>query len=171
LTEGIEDGRSFTIDVQPGVEWYDLDPTILKLRKATDTATGLPVRMLNQEKAGHFGVHFNGTSGKLNTLVFGIEKHSARAWPVPAQAMTLALDTFRLPYTVEAGDDFEIDEQHHIPLLSWVKHKAYSIQDSEVTDNKKAQMFEARFRDYCVQARKEQERARRVVGSVVYGGL
>ena len=170
-TEGIEDGRSFTLAVAPGTEWYDLDPVILKIRKAVNTATGREVSLINTERAELAGVRFDGRTGPLNVLVLGIEKNAARAWPVPNAAAAVELQVFRLPRTVEAGDSLEIDEQHHQHLLLWVKHRAYGIQDSEVTDKRKAEEYEQRFNSYCFEARKEQERARRVVGAVAYGGI
>lgn len=169
-TEGIEDGRSFKITIAPNVEWYNTDHSILKIRKATDTSTGREVNMVNEEKAGALGIWFDGRVGPVTALVRGIEKHAVRAWPMPNLAAVVALDTFRLPATVEQGDDFEIDEQHHSRLLMWVKSRFYGIQDSEVRSDKKSDEYEQRFRAYCALAKVEQERARRVVGSVMYGG-
>lgn len=171
LTEGVEDGRSYKLNIAIGKEWYDTDPAILKLRKATNTATGRALELINQEKADALGVWFNGRSGPVRALVLGIEKHAVRAWPVPTAAVTIALDTFRLPETVAAGDDLEIDEQHHARLLIWVKHRFYGIKDAEVRDDNKAAEYEQRFRAYCAQAKAEQGRARRVVGTVNYGGI
>jgi hypothetical protein len=71
----------------------------------------------------------------------------------------------------EDADEFEIDEQHHLALLHWVKHKAYSKDDAETFDRRKADEFEARFRSYCAAAKVEQNRARHPAGSVMYGGL
>ena len=170
-TEGIEDGRSYKLNVTSGKEWYVLDPAILKIRKATDTATGQPVSLVNQEKSDALGIRFDGRTGPLSALVLGIEKHAARAWPVPNATATVALDTFRLPDSVAAGDTPEIDEHHHAHLLLWAKHRFYNIQDAEIRDTRKSTDYEARFRAYCAQARIEQGRARRVVGTVNYGGI
>lgn len=171
LTEGIEDGRSFSLAVAPGTEWYALDKSILKLRKAVDTATGRPVEVVAQEKADAYGVRFDGRPGVLKAFVSGIEKGMLRAWPMPQTNVTVALETFRLSLTVEKGDELEIDEQHHLPLLMWVKHKAYGIHDSEVYDARKSAEYETEFVAYCAEAKKEQTRARHSAGSVVYGGL
>lgn len=171
LTEGIEDGRSFTLDISSGEEWYDLDKSILKLRKATNTATGRAVALVNQEKADAFDIRFDGRVGPVRALVLGIEKNAARAWPMPNATATVALEVFRLPRTIEAGDELEVDEQHHQSLLMWAKHRVYDIQDSDLYDVKKSALYEQRFRAYCARARIEQERARRVVGTVAYGGI
>lgn len=170
LTEGIEDGRTHSIAVAPGTEWYALSPAILKLRKAVDAATGRAVALVSTENTDALGIRFDGRAGELKALVTGIEKHALRAWPMPLVASTVKLDTFRLPRTVEEGDALELDEQHHQPLLLWVKHRAYGNQDSEVRDDKKALEYEQRFRSYCAQAKSEQGRARHSAGTVMYGG-
>ena len=170
-TEGIEDGRSFTLDIQPDVEWYDTDKSILKLRKVTDDATGRPVAIVNLEKAEDAGIRFDGRTGPIKALVVGISKHQARAWPKPSVATTLTLNVFRLPVTIGQGDELEVDEQHHINLLMWAKYRAYGNEDSEVFNSRKSADHESRFRAYCAEARVEQERARRETGSVTYGGI
>lgn len=171
LTEGIEDGRSFKLAVVPGQEWYPIDKRVLKLRKAYFTATGRPVEVVNQEKAEPLGIRFDGRSGPAKALVAGIQKGMLRAWPLPNEAAEIALDVFRLPKPVGEGDQLEIDEQHHIYLLHWVKHLAYSVQDADTFDRRRAEEYEAKFRAYCARAREEQSRARRQVSTVVYGGL
>lgn len=171
LTEGIEDGRSFTITTVAGIEWYPIDSSILKLRKVTDRASGAEINVISQERAAERGIVFDGRTGPLRALVVGVEKGFVRASPTPSAPGVLALETFRLPYTLGPGQDPEIDEQHHEPLLLWVKHRAYGNQDAEVRDDQKALEYEQRFRVYCAAARTEQVRARRVVGTTAYGGI
>lgn len=171
LTEGIEDGRSFGLTVVPGTIWYDLDPRILKVRSLTDTSTGRPVEVVSMENAPRRGIRLDGREGPLLAMVSGVEKSALRAYPVPNAAVTLQLNAFRLPSTVEECDDLEIDEQHHLALLMWVKHKAYSIHDAETYDKTKAESYELNFRRYCAEARTEQNRARHDAGTVAYGGI
>lgn len=170
-TEGIEDGRSFKIKVEPGKEWYSISALILKLRKATITASGGKINIVNSERADIEGVRFDGRTGPVNSIVVGIEKHAVRAWPVPSVAMVIELSTFRLPKDFSESGDLEVDSQHARGLLLWVKHLAYSVQDSEVFDRYKADYYESKFEEYCAQAKREQSRARREVGAVIYGGL
>ncbi len=49
-TYGIEDSSSFTLAIAIGTEWYAIDPRILKLRDAVDSATGKPVDLIAVEK-------------------------------------------------------------------------------------------------------------------------
>jgi hypothetical protein len=171
LTEGIEDGRSLKLAVVPGQEWYPVDKRVLKLRKAYFTTTGRPVEVVNQEKAEPLGIRFDGRPGPVKALVAGIQKGMLRAWPLPNEAVEVALDVFRLPKPVGEGDQLEIDEQHHIYLLHWAKHLAYGVHDLETYDRRKSEEYEMRFRTYCARAREEQIRARRQVSTVMYGGL
>ena len=176
-TEGIEDASTSSvcrINIAPAADWYPISPKILKLRRATRADTGRPLRLINSEKAPQEGVLFDGRPGPLSTLVTGLEKHKLRAWPMPNESLVVELTVFRLPLETitDAGNqEFEIDEQHHLALLMWMKHRAYGKEDVETYDRRKAEDFEGRFLMYCVRAREEQIRARREVGTVAYGGL
>ncbi len=183
LTEGIEDSSTpavcrLVIAADPDTgeysDWCALSPKVLKVREAVDVSTGRAFPVVNMEKASEQGVRFDGNPGPLKLFVAGLEKGKLRAWPKPATDVTVELRVFRLPLAsiTDAGDqELEIDEQHHLALLHWVKHKAYGREDAETFDRRKSDDYEQRFRAYCAEARKEQERARRSVGTVLYGGL
>jgi hypothetical protein len=177
LTEGIEDSSTVAVtrlDIQAGVEWYATDKRILKVRKVFDTATGRELPLVNMEKAGAEGVRFDGRTGPIKALVAGLEKNKLRAWPKPSADATVDLSVFRLPLvtiTDDGDQELEVDEQHHLSLLMWVKHRAYGKEDAETFNRRKSDEYEQRFYAYCSEARKEQERARRSVGTVVYGGI
>lgn len=171
-TEGIEDARSFKLNILAnGTQWYAVDPKILKLRDAIDPATGHEVPIIAIEKMRDHGLIFDNSSGPLKALISGMEKNTLRALPNPNVASTVELRTFRLPEDVVAGDDLEIDGQHHRHLLNWVKHLAYNIQDAETFDKAASDKYETRHHAYCAKAKAEQSRARRPVGTVTYGGL
>ena len=170
-TEGIEDGRTFTLTIAPNVQWYNTDKSILKLRRVVNTVTGKLVTVVNPEKLEDFGIRFDSRVGPVRALVAGLSKNQLRAWPIPNIAATLALEVFRLPVTLVAGAQPEIDEQHHINLLIWAKHRAYGNEDTEVFNSRRAAEYEARFRTYCAESRIDQERSRRVTGTVTYGGI
>jgi hypothetical protein len=170
-TYGIEDSRSFKLTIKAdGTEWYAIDPLILKIRSATgDRGDDIP--MIAAEKMITAGLKFDGKVGPLRVLITGLEKNMVRAHPVPNTATTVALSTFRLPNDIAAGDDFEIDPQHHLALLDWVKCRAYRVQDAETSNPKKALEHEQVFETYCAKAKVEQSRARRPVSTVTYGGI
>lgn len=176
-TEGIEDSRTAAVTqlaVVPNTEWYPTSKLILKIRSVTRNDTGRSVEVVNVERAPERGIYFDGRKGPIRALVAGLDKSALRAWPIPNETVTLSMSVFRLPLEAiadEGDQDLEVDEQHHQALLLWAKHLAYNKQDAETADPNRAADYEQRFYAYCAAARIEQERARRVVGTVAYGGI
>jgi hypothetical protein len=171
-TYGIEDARSFKLTIlgDSSTVWYAIDPAILKLRDAVDS-TGKPVEFVAMEKMGERGMKFDGTVGPLKALVTGLQKGYVRCYPIPNVASSVELRTFRLSADVGAGDDFEIDPQHVLNLLYWVKYRAYNVHDADARDPKKAGENKALWDAYCAKAKVEQSRVRRPVSTVSYGGI
>ena len=171
-TYGLADSRSFKIQVKDdGTEWYSLDPRILKIRNAFDTSTGVEVPLVAAEKMQLRGVRFNGAVGQTKVIVVGLGDNAVRVWPKPNVAMSIELHTFRLPSDAGAGDDLEIDPQHHRHLLYWVKHLAYDMQDSQTYDKQASDKYRAKWDAYCAKSKADQGRASRPVGTVAYGGI
>ena len=166
-TYGIEDSRGFTIPLVASKEWYALDPKITELLGAY-ASDGHPIRVMTRNETAARNVIFDGRTGNVQALFKGMEKGFVRAYPVPAASSTVRLETRRLPATVEAGDDFEIDEQHHLGLLHWVKHKAYANQDAETADATKSDKHRAEFLAYCLKSKTEQGRLNRKVAVVKF---
>lgn len=177
LTEGIEDSRTpdlATLSVVPGQEWYSTDKRLLKVRAAYRADTGVPVEVINAEKAAKLGIRFDGTSSHIRYLIAGMERNALRVWPIPDETVTINLTVFRLPLAsiTDAGDqELEIEEHHHRHLLMWMKHLAYDNHDVEMFDRRKSDEYKAKFEAYCFKAFKEQERLRRTTSTVLYGGL
>ena len=171
-TYGVADSRSFKLSIKSdGTEWYRLDPRIAKLRGAVDVSTGIDVPLVAAEKAASEGIRFNGTLGRTKALVTGLDDGMVRVWPKPNEAMVIELRTFRISQDAGAGDDLEIDPQHHRHLLYWVKHLAYDVQDSQTLDKQASDKFRAKWDAYCAKAKNEQSRARRPMSTVAYGGI
>lgn len=132
----------------------------------------------------YFGQSVSGLGIAAGTTVTAVAPTSvglslATTAAVPAATpiyldLTIEMTVFRLPLTAitDDGDQaLEIDEQHHSHLLLWMKHLGYDKQDAETFDRRKSDDFAQRFNTYCAEAKKEQDRARRVVGAVAYGGI
>lgn len=177
LTEGIEDSRTPSITrlaVVPNEEWYPTSNLILKVREAHRLDDGRSIEIVNAEKASQLGIMFDGKVGRVKVLVTGLDKNYLRAWPIPNETVNVELRVFRRPLDpiTDAGDQaLEIDDHHHRHLLLWMKHLAYDNHDAEMFDKRKSDDYKDEFEAYCFQARKEQERARRSTGTVLYGGL
>lgn len=175
-TEGIADSRTVAtcqLAIVPATEWYTMDPRILKLRAARRGDTGRPVPIINPEKLNLYDVRFDGNAGVLKALIVGLTDGAIRAYPVPSETVTINLEIFRLPLLPITGllQALEIAEQHHRALVMWMRYRAYCKQDADTLDLKRAADYEQKFDAYCFKALAEQERARRAVGTTIYGGI
>lgn len=175
LTDGLTDASSdlTKVEIVPDQEWYDLDERILKLRTASRLDTGRAVSVVNPETSDFKDVRFDGSTGPVKALVWGLEENKVRAWPMPSETVTIQMAVFRLPLTsiVDVDSTLEIAARHHTPLLLWIQSLAYLKQDSETFNKSQSQDFEMRFRNYCAEVKLQQSRARRITGAVAYGGL
>ena len=120
-------------------------------------------------------MYFDGTVGVPQAVILGMDTDKFSVWPVPVEDVAIKLSVFRLPLVEVTGLNdsvpFEIAAQHHRHLLLWVKHLAYSKQDVETYDARKAAEYETAFEAYCARAKKEQDRSRHKPRSVTYGGI
>lgn len=175
LVGGIGDVSSpFTLlEYSPASDWVTLSPLILKIRGATDEATGRPVTVWNEQDMRSHGMRFNKVPGRVTRIVIGLEEHRARLHHYPAQAGAIQLSVDRLPLAAITALDqeFEIDEQHHEHLAIWMAHRAYSKQDAETFDRTKSAESKIAFEVYCFEAAAERARAHSKIRVVRYGGI
>lgn len=175
LTGGLGDASSALtqLAITPDTDWYAYSPLILKVRDAHWTDDGREVEVINFEDLRRRGLRFNGQVGPVRGVIIGLEAHKLRCWPFPDAPRTLQLTVDRLPLKriTDTGQKLEIDEQHHLHLLKWVKALAYRKQDAETYDKGRATDFENQFRVYCEDAKAEKDRAMHKTRVVAYGGI
>lgn len=175
-TGGLGDASSSLTQVAytTASDWVALDPRILHVLDATDLATGKPIEVTDLQGMRADGLRFNNVPGRVRRVVIGLEPKKLRLHPFPADAGTIQLAVDRLPLDAitDAGDqELEVDEQHHQRLIEWMMHRAYSKQDAETYDKRKADAFKASFLAYCFEAKAERERARGKIRVVRYAGI
>lgn len=175
-TDGIADDTTpavVELVLAPGADRVALHPTIKQIRSALRTDTGRPIEVISPENMPARGWYFDGRPGNVRALVVGGSANAARVFPLSGEDVTLQLGVFRLPLTTvsDLDDPLEVDEQHHLHLLLWAKHLAYSKQDAEAFDKTKAAEFRTAFLAYCADVLAEQRRARHKTRVVRYGGL
>lgn len=175
-TEGIADSRTPSIcqlAMVAGTEWYTVSPLILKLRAVRRSDDGREIAVLNPETLTRMDVRFENRTAPIKALVAGLSDGALRSWPIPSETLTLNMEVFRLPlYSITDTDQqFEIGVQHHTHLVLWMRHRAYLKQDADTYDIRAAELYENKFKAYCFKALQEQERARRQIGVVAYGGI
>ncbi|MBP8273787.1 MAG: hypothetical protein KAY59_05115, partial [Acidobacteria bacterium] len=113
-------------------------------------------------------------TGQVRYGVIGMQRDTIRWISVPVVDDIADLVIRRLP--LERIEDREhelgeIEEDHHIALLLWMKHLAYLKQDADATDKNKSMECRALFEGYCSIAKAEAERYKHKHRAVAYGGL
>lgn len=191
LTGGLADSSSplTLIKAKEGVKWASVSPRILKIRMASLVATDRPLTVLNFEDREIGPARFTTSDyGNLNTgltlendnlpgpiraLVTNEEENRVRWIQVPTEDQDVRLVTYRLPKEDIKGNSacLEINEQHHYYLLHWMKHLAYAKEDAETYDRGKSIEHDAKFRQYCAEAKSERERREHKYREVQYGGI
>lgn len=166
-----------------GSPYTAVSPYVLRVRSARLLTAKIDVPIANEADLGILpfkdygwqrGVSLDDTdTGTVRFGILGIRDNFVRWFRVPDATDTCRLHVYRLPFPRIAAqeDALEVTEEHHIHLVKWMKHLAYSKQDAEIYDKKLADSTEAAFRAYCDQARRETERRRFKPRVVQYGGL
>lgn len=171
------------LDVTANVPTTAFSPYILRIRSAKLLTGKRGLSIISEADIGQMRVDDYGfvapkylddtDIGTVQAAVIGVEDGKLRWWRVPSTSDTCRLHVYRLPYPRIATQEsaLEIDEQHHIHLVKWMKHLAYSKEDAETYDKKLADSNQAAFMAYCSKARDEKDRQRFKPRVVHYGGL
>lgn len=172
---GIRDSstRALTdIPVVTGAVLAKHSPYILRIRSAKLLTALRPLRIVNEGDLATVVVSDYGSitpmylddtdTGDVTAMVLGVEDNKVRWLKVPTTDDTCRMNIMRLPYPRIKDDNgcLEIDEQHHMALLYWMKHMAYSKQDAETYDANLAEAAKAAFLEYAENAREDKERQR-----------
>lgn len=183
MGEGIPDSTSTMTQLSYAIGdvFIPIDPRILKIRKVQRAEDYRNVLFVNFEDIGHnitedyrnpIFDELDNKTGDVTSIILGMEQDQVRLVKIPETTGTLNMIVFRLPLEdiTGAGQDFEIHQQHHVNLLHWMKHRAYSKHDAETFNVGKAAEFEQRFMQYCERARIEAETRKHKPRAVMYGG-
>ena len=186
LAGGILDSTSALTQVAVTISdaWVSISPRILAIRRIQRLSDYAPVDPISLEDFERMGDDDYGTArryrldaseGLVRYAVVNMATDALRLVPIPAAAETLDMTVYRLPLAAVSVDTIdtalEIAAHHQEYLLWWMKHLAYSKQDAETRDDRKAQTFDGKFRAYCEQARQERERREHKPRAVAYGGI
>ena len=188
LTNGIYDvsSQACLVDVAAGEKYSSLHSSVLEIRKAyyVDPSTSYrrELNIINLADTARlssvdYGIYHNpgiqDTVGIVSYMLVGEQKGKVRWINIPDSNATVELAIARLPLAALSNDqqDLEVDDQHHIHLIEWMKHLAYNKQDGDAFNPKTSIESEMRFRAYCDFVWKEWERYRHTHRSIAYGGL
>lgn len=190
LTGGIPDRSSdlCRVNITAGQEYAEVSPKILKFREAFLESTNRPLKLINNEDLQAYSredydrlIPFNtNRPGIIRYVVIGLErtgKSGTVRWiNLPEVDDAVLFTVYRLPLkTIQEGvaEDalFEINEEHHVNLLPWMRYRAYAKDDAETLDRRQSNINRSIFEDYCKKAMSEAERYKSKTRVVAYGGL
>ena len=188
------------VDFTTGEPFACLDPRILEISDAARENDGVAIDVFNLEDFKHGTAHFvhrnddyyfyDGVVGRgptikwrtregspIKAIILGMQRNKARAYPIPTRGETVLLDVQRLPLdTIKSNNHkevvFEIDDEHHRPLVWWMMALAYQKHDADTYSKTYSENYESKFTDYCKQlAEREKVRKQRKPRLIQYGGL
>lgn len=174
LTGGISDATSEAaeVDITVGEAEVELHPSILQILRATRASDGARVEVINYTDLDRLNLKI-GEAGAVRYLMIGSQPHTGTWLGTPTRADTVQLLILRLPlkHLTGAGQRLsEIDEEHHLALLDWMKALAYKRPGAEYFNPSLSAAFAASFKDYCAQVKAEIATTKHKVRNVVYGG-
>lgn len=185
LTGGIPDVMSdaANVPITAGEKYSPTDPSILRIMSARRASDGVEIKVINSTdlpmlRDNDYGrtrpIWMDESPGPVRYMLLGAQQHQVQWLQVPLVDDSANLVIHRLPLTKITGDgqDFvDVNEEHHFPLLYWMKALAYRKQDAETFDRAKSSENDALFRQYCFEAKAELERKKHKTRVVAYGGL
>ena len=185
LTGGIHDFTSpiTRVNVVAGEATAEVSKLILRFDTATRESDGKDIEVTNWTdrnlmRRDDFGfsnsLYNDGGVGEIRYMVIGNQEGLVKWVRIPAADDVVNLQVYRLPLThiVDGTHTMdEVNEDHHIHLLDWMKHLAFLKQDSETYDKDSSDRDGSAFVAYCAQAKAEMDRYRSKVRVVQYGGL
>jgi hypothetical protein len=140
------------ISVSAGTAYFPIHPALYELTFCGFLPEGgaerKGVRLVSDEWLDKYMPRWREESGfPLYALQ---EDRAVRLAPTPDVAGTLILEGYRFPLKDMAAmeDAPEINAAHHVHLVQWVLHRAFSVPDTEFFDPDRAARAEAEFTRY-----------------------
>lgn len=189
LTGGIPDSTSHVtkINLSAAKEYAPVSRLILKFREAILQSDGTNLVIINSEDLqgftrddyGHTVNFRRNQPGRVTHMVIGQDRSgregTLRFVSIPQADDVVNLSVYRLPLnTIKRGCKeeslCEINEEHHVNLLHFMRYRAYAKDDSETLDRGQSKENLATFNQYCKMVEAENARYKSKTRIVRYGG-
>ena len=185
LTGGIHDFTSpvTRVDIVADEDIANVSPLILRFDKVYRESDGREITITNwtdqnlmrRDDYGTTSFLYNDRApGEVRYMVIGNQVGKVKWVNKPVVDDVAVLQVYRLPLERVVDETHpldEVDEDHHIHLLDWMKHLAYLKRDAETYNKNASEEHGAAFVQYCAAAKAEMDRYRSKVRIVQYGGL
>lgn len=167
---GVRDSRSdlCSVNILTGQDLVELDERIIKVVSAK-TSDGRPLSVVGPR---HHDALVKPVPGDLYSLIAGEDELTLRCMHIPTTDISVSLVVDRLPLDPLTEDSpLEVRREHVMELVPGMLALAYTKQDAETRDDKRAALFAAEFKALCDRAYLEKRRRSGNNRSVQYGGL
>ena len=142
------------IAVTAGIEHYALHESLYELSRIwfepSNGEHGSYLALMSAESLDR-RYHCDNWKLKQGAPQFAIQDDTGiRLVPIPDVGGELQLEGYRVPLSPMQNDTdkSEINQIHHVHLIQWVLHKAFSVPDSEFFDPNRSALAEQQFTDY-----------------------
>ena len=148
-TDFLFDDESYSVTLVTGVPTYSISSKITRLENVSLYNKDVQHKSKLQLQTDHPRWRTDsGISGKEAS--YFIRGRKIRFYPIPDaidNGQIISLDTYRLPLESisSSSDELEIPEEYHRDLIWWVLYEAYSKQDADTYDAKRADRYLAQF--------------------------
>lgn len=139
------------IDVEIGEASYALDPRVIFIRRAKVASRALPLARASLRDLDEAALGWDTHTGTVCAYLTDVDTGRVRLYRIPTATDTLHLTVARLPLTAmnSLDDEPEIHIRYQRSLRHWMHFRAYSKQDAETKDDKRAAdglaLFEQEF--------------------------
>jgi len=130
---------------------YALDERVIFVRRAKLASSSLPLNRASVRDLDDSAPGWDTHTGPVRSYLTDVDTGKLRLYRIPTVVNTLNLIVVRLPLTPmnDIDDAPEIHGRYQRNLRHWMKYRAYSKQDAETLDAKKAAegmaLFEQEF--------------------------
>lgn len=164
--------------------WSDISPYILRIRSGQMQTARTPVEFIHEGDLASIRMQDYGftipvgfldddDTGPVRAGILELTDGKIRWYKVPVADDVCKVHIYRLPYPriKDENSCFEVQEQHHLHLIKWMKYLAYSKEDAETYDASLAEKNETAFNNYVEKVKQEVSRLRHKPKQVRYGGI
>ena len=162
----------------------DIDPRIIKIKRATLNSTKRKLRLVEHQwmdegySDDDYGVYFTGNwedkKGTPKIVLMNWEKDKARITPISTVGDQINLTVVRYPLIdiVEDTDPLEVTQtEHQYIMLDAMQYYAYKKHDADIYDEQKANGFLASFKTLAQDVKTELNMKYKPMRNVQYGGI
>jgi hypothetical protein len=136
-----------TVGIVAGEPLVELDQSIIYVRRARLSSNGTVLRPASIGEMDEWGGRWDSSTGQPIIFLQDFQTGYLRLYPIPTNNDDLLLTVSRMPLSdmSDDSDEPEVRAEVHPAIVQWMLYRAYSRQDSDMFDQRKAATSLAEF--------------------------